>query len=299
MCAVSLRLHSSAPGQRRPSRPGNPAPPCTLEGMDIVVTDLDGTLLDEETYSFEAARPGLAVLKSRMIPLVFCTSKTRSEVEYWRNSIGNGDPFIVENGAAVYIPEGHFEFPIPGARHRGAYDVLQLGTEYAELVSTLENASVESACRIRGFHEMTAAEVSALCGLGPELAEMAKRREFDEPFVVLDPERERELVAAIERAGKQFTRGGRFCHITGNNDKALALRRLLELYRRLDPGLRTVGLGDGLNDARMLNAVDVAILIRSRGIDRLQAAVPQGKPTVLPGPAGWNEAITALMRNAA
>lgn len=261
----------------------------------IVVTDLDGTLLDEETYSFEDALPAITLLKNKSVPLVFCSSKTRSEVEFWRKKIGNNDPFVIENGAAVYIPAGCFGFPVANSRRRGGYDVLQLGTEYFELVTSLQKASAQSKCRVRGFHQMSTSEVSELCGLSPEVAELAKEREFDEPFVILDPDREAELVAAIEAAGKHFTRGGRFCHIVGNNDKGLALQHLLELYRRVDPRLCTIGLGDGSNDIPLLNSVNWPILIRGRWLDRLQAAVPNGRPTRSQGPAGWSEAITAIL----
>ncbi|MGA0327631.1 MAG: hypothetical protein ACO3OK_11595, partial [Limisphaerales bacterium] len=41
----------------------------------VVVTDLDGSLLDHHTYSFEAALPALSVLKEEGIPLILNTSK--------------------------------------------------------------------------------------------------------------------------------------------------------------------------------------------------------------------------------
>ncbi|MCG7852909.1 MAG: HAD hydrolase family protein, partial [Methanosarcinaceae archaeon] len=47
----------------------------------VVFTDLDGTLIDHDTYSYKAARPALAALKKQGIPLIFCTSKTRAEIE--------------------------------------------------------------------------------------------------------------------------------------------------------------------------------------------------------------------------
>jgi predicted mannosyl-3-phosphoglycerate phosphatase (HAD superfamily) len=69
--------------------------------MDVVFSDMDGTLLEHSTYSFAEAQPALDLLKSRGIPLDVCTSKTRSEVEFWRRLLGNKHPFIVENGGAA------------------------------------------------------------------------------------------------------------------------------------------------------------------------------------------------------
>lgn len=47
----------------------------------VVFSDLDGALLDHETYEFDAARPALDRLRRDGVPLVLCTSKTRAEVE--------------------------------------------------------------------------------------------------------------------------------------------------------------------------------------------------------------------------
>ncbi|MFB3136761.1 MAG: HAD hydrolase family protein [Nitrospirales bacterium] len=66
----------------------------------VIFTDLDGSLLDTETYRFDAARAALEELTARQVPLVLCTSKTRAEVEPLRQELGITDPFIVENGGA-------------------------------------------------------------------------------------------------------------------------------------------------------------------------------------------------------
>jgi mannosyl-3-phosphoglycerate phosphatase len=91
-----------------------------------------------------------------------------------------------------------------------------------------------------------------------------------------------------------WTRGGRFYHILGDNDKASAVRLLLNQYRVVDRAVHSVGLGDGLNDAPFLNAVDVPILIRTPWLEQLQAVVPRGRPTDLPGPRGWSQSILDL-----
>lgn len=263
--------------------------------MDVVVTDLDGTLLEHATYSFAEAQPALDLLKSRAIPLVVCTSKTRSEVEFWRRLLGNEHPFIVENGGAVFVPDNYFDFAIPAAVPRDRYLMLQLGAPYAELVEALHRAADESQCRVCGFSQMSVAEVAENCQMSQDQAALAKEREFDEPFLIQVPERSGELLAAIERSGKRWTRGGRFHHILGENDKAATVRLLLDLYQKIEPDVRSIGLGDGLNDAPFLNAVDVPFLIRTPWLDHLHALVPRGRSTDSPGPRGWNRAILELL----
>jgi mannosyl-3-phosphoglycerate phosphatase len=262
--------------------------------MDVIFTDLDGTLLDADTYSWEAARPALCRLKRDRIPWVLVSSKTRAEVELWRKRLGNEHPFVVENGGAAFLPSGYF--PSAGAvtRRQDTYELIEWGVAYERLVADLRTASQISRCRVRGFHDMTPEEVAAVCDMTPEEAVLAKQREYDEPFLVLDPDRSDALTAVIAGLGRRWTKGGRFWHILGPNDKALAVQTLAELFGDR-AAVRTIGLGDGLNDAAFLQRMNVPVLMRSPRVAELRERVPRGIVTERPGPAGWNDAVLALI----
>jgi mannosyl-3-phosphoglycerate phosphatase len=263
--------------------------------MDVIFTDLDGTLLDHDTYSWEPARLALEHLRRHRVPVIFVTSKTRAEVAGLRTKLELNHPFIVENGGAAFLPAGYFPFPIEGGKRRGDFDVLEWGVAYPDLVYDLRQASQESECPVRGFSAMTVAEVASVCNMPLEEAALAKVREYDEPFLVLDPERANALVASIGARGRRWTRGGRFWHILGENDKACAVQSLVELFERLGAPVRSIGLGDGLNDASFLNRVSIPVLIRSPHIDELKRLVPHGVISARPGPEGWNTEVMALM----
>ena len=64
----------------------------------IVFTDLDGTLLDHETYDHSPALPALAALAARDIPVIPVTSKTSDELRPLMADIGLEGGFIAENG---------------------------------------------------------------------------------------------------------------------------------------------------------------------------------------------------------
>ena len=259
----------------------------------VVITDLDGTLLDHETYTFDAARPALDRLRREGIPLVLCTSKTRAETEELRRALENEHPFIVENGGAVVIPDGYFPFPIPGDRIETAAGstTVMIGDRYRDLVAALARAARESGVPVRGFAQMTDADVAAATGLPLPEARLARQREFDEPFEVLDDGDAAPLLDAITRAGKRWTAGGRFYHITGASDKAKAVRVLIDLYRRRLGDVTTVGLGDAPNDATFLRQVDVPIVVASARSSEVASVVPGSTVTRLSGPSGWNEAV--------
>lgn len=46
----------------------------------IIFTDLDGTLLDHNSYDFSEALEMLSYIKNHNIPLILTTSKTKIEV---------------------------------------------------------------------------------------------------------------------------------------------------------------------------------------------------------------------------
>ncbi|MEM9568306.1 MAG: HAD-IIB family hydrolase, partial [Cyanobacteria bacterium P01_E01_bin.34] len=77
----------------------------------LVFTDIDATLVDHQTYSFEAALPAIARLKRLGYPIIFNSSKTIAEQQQLRIELNIQAPFIVENGAAVVIPAGTLDCP--------------------------------------------------------------------------------------------------------------------------------------------------------------------------------------------
>ncbi len=262
--------------------------------MIILFTDLDGSLLDSSAYSADPAREALRCIDELGLPLVFCTSKTRDEVEHWRTALCNRHPFIVENGGALYVPAGYFPTDFHSPVNRGQYNVIEFGTPYDDLVQTLRRASQDSGCRVRGFHEMSANEISRRYDLPFEQARLAKKREYDEPFEILDPPGDK-LLAAIERTGRRWTRGGRLHHVTGDGNKAHGVSLLSYYYRWTFTDIITVGLGDGVNDLDFLRLVDIPVIIRSKAAWQLKSALPRVRVTELSGPAGWNQAVLDIL----
>lgn len=253
----------------------------------VVVTDLDGCLLDAATYSWEAARPSLEALRARGIPLVLCSSKTRSEMAPLHAELGLDAPYVFENGGGIVIPPG-----APWSRlvRRGARPLLvRLGVPLLDLARALVEIGRDAGVRLRGFSRLSTREVSDLTGLPEAKAALARQREHGEPFV-LESGDEDALRRAAERRGLRITRGGRFHHLTGPHDKGKAVRQVLKL---LAPD-RTIGLGDAENDLSLLRAVDLPILVPrpDGGVDpALATALPEAARAPAPGPGGWNEAV--------
>ena len=268
----------------------------------VFLTDLDGTLLDHRTYAWTAARQALRALARRQLPLVIVTSKTRAEVVPLLSELDRREPFVVENGGAIYVPAGYFPFRIQRAEPAGrGWQRVVLGTPYRRLVATLATAAQRARVEFRGFNQMSVREVAERAGLKPVAARRARRREFDEAFVILDGGERAwpRLRAEIQRLGLRSTRGSRFFHIMGANDKGIAVQRLVAWFRRAEGGtVRTVGLGDSPNDIPMLRAVNLPVLVARPGgryDPETSAAIPKGRHAGAIGPQGWNRAVLRLL----
>lgn len=228
----------------------------------LVFTDLDGTLLDHETYRFDDARPALQILKEKKFPLIICSSKTRAEIEACRSKLRLLHPFIAENGAAVFIPRNYFPFSFSHDRKDSHYFIIELGTSYSELRAALEKIKRLFPKKIRGFGDLTVEETARVCGFSLAEARLAKKREYDEPFILKDKKLEPEIEKAARSLRLKVTRGSRFYHLLGANDKGKAVSLLVDICRQTGNQFITIGLGDSLNDLPMLEAVDCPVLVQ-------------------------------------
>lgn len=263
----------------------------------VIISDVDACLIDGHTYSARTAGEAVARLNRCGVPLVLCSSKTRAELEELRQQLGLECPFISENGAALHVPEGYFPFEIPGALRIGSGDVVVFGRVYAQVVAMLHDAAQAAGVRVEGFSDMSVEQVAAETGLSLHAASLAKRREYDEPFRVVEPDADASsrLSHALRDAGVRVMAGGRFDHATGEADKGRATAFLRRLYRKAFGPMTTVGFGDALNDVPLLRSVDVPIIVRGPSAAQVHEEVPWARITSSPGPAGWRQAVLSIL----
>ena len=269
----------------------------------VVFTDLDGCLLDSVTYTYEPAAPALEALRAQDIPLVLVSSKTRAEIEPLRKQLDHHDPFIVENGAAVFVPRGLFDFPLERARARTSYDVIELGLPYGMLRDVLKQIEKTVATPLRGFGDLSIDEIVQVTGLSRQDAFLAKQREYDEPYILEGPPALiEEVCRQIVVRGLRWTKGGRLFHLTGDNNKGQAATLLLRCYQRQQrlhgqgERIETVGIGDSINDAPLLAVVDHPILVQKPdGSYDPDIHIPGMTRAPGIGPIGWNHAVQELL----
>jgi mannosyl-3-phosphoglycerate phosphatase len=264
----------------------------------VVFTDLDGTLLDHDTYGWDDAVPALDRCKRLFIPIVLVSSTTRSEMDQLRFKLSISAPFISENGGGIFFPGDTTEVP-PDAFFDGDLWKWPLGLPYADLIRELDGIRDELGWEIKGFSDMSIDDISDLTGLDKRSARLAAMREFDEPFIILDqdPVDRGSLRKAAAQRGLTITEGGRFFHLNGKNDKGQAMQKLMSLYKRLHENAVSVALGDSPNDFSMLECADYPVLVRSkRNFEGLKKRIPRLMVTSEMGPKGWNTALLDILK---
>ena len=206
----------------------------------------------------------------------------------------------MENGAAVFIPLHYFP-SLPGEPEtNGEYELQRFGASREAILELLAELRREG-YDFEGFSDWTPEKLAEVSGLPLDRAAPALERCCSEPLLWRgDAASLHYLEERAEAAGLRLVQGGRFLHLMGRFDKAEALGWLRERYESDGRPRRTVALGDSPNDAAMLDAVDVAVVIRSARSDSIKPLGP-GRVirTAAPGPEGWNRAILELLQNGA
>jgi mannosyl-3-phosphoglycerate phosphatase len=258
----------------------------------MIFTDLDGTLLDHDSYSFAPAQQALALIAERGIPLVINSSKTSVEIIAIQQQLTICQPFICENGAAVFLPL------IDGASaEQQQWQRQPFAVSRDQVLTVLNDLRTEHGYQFSGFADGEAAAISELTGLSLEDAALAGQRDFSEPLLWRDSDAA--LITFLKQlASHNLTaqQGGRFLTVMSQSaDKANAMQWLTK-HIGGQTDIQTIALGDSPNDEGMLNAANIAVIIKSARSQALSVSGPQQIiRTELPGPAGWQWAMDQLL----
>lgn len=280
-----------------------------MNSQYLVMTDLDGTLLDHSDYSWSDAQDALEFLVTHEIPVIVNTSKTMAEVQTLLNELKlEHQPYVVENGSAVVLPaftdavnskklfetlKQHEQFKKIDEQY-----VWTLGKDRQQICDWLYGLRTRHDWIFEGYNDWTVEAVMDKTELTKSKAIESKQKLFSEPFLWFDSERNfKTLESLAKRDGYTILKGGRFYHLQGDVDKSSPVSFFKRYHRLLWPEsqpLTIIALGDGDNDVAMLDSADYGICIKSPVNDFPSVVSDNIIFSQSYGPKGWNEEILAL-----
>ena len=215
-----------------------------------VVSDVDGTLMDH-SYDLTPAKETIKLLQELSIPVILCTSKTAAEVKVIRKQLNLTDPYIVENGAAIY-----------GESLKKVNGEIILGEKYEILENILSSISNEINYDLQPLNNISDQQATELTGLKGYSLELMRDRHWSMPFLNPPETMEEEIRISCKKFNVEIFRGNRMSHMLSiNSNKGKAINALKQYSN--NPNIEIIGLGDSPNDLPLLLNSDYKIVVPS------------------------------------
>ena len=251
-----------------------------------IVSDVDGTLMDH-FYDLTPAKETIKWLQRLEIPVILCTSKTKSEVKIIRDDLNLKDPYIVENGGAIY-----------GEYSDGKEWEIILGKSYKILEEILNNLSDNINFKLRPLNTLSDDEATNLTGLQGDSLNLMRDRHWSMPFLNPPDTFDEDLKRLCEIYDVDIFRGNRMSHLLSkNSNKGLAIKTLLNKDKNLN--VQIIGLGDSPNDLPLLMNSNYKIIISGiKGPNQLLLNQLKGNEFCIskkPHGYGWKEEVYKLV----
>ncbi len=213
-----------------------------------VVSDVDGTLMDH-SYDLTPAKETIKTLQKLSIPVILCTSKTASEVKVIRKELNLTDPFIVENGAAIY-----------GDSLESVNGEIILGKKYEFLEDILNLISKEIDYKLIPLNNLTDQEATQLTGLKGNSLNLMRDRHWSMPFLNPPSFLEEKIKTCCKNLKVNIFKGNRMSHLLSiDSNKGKAINALKKYSNNQD--IKIIGLGDSPNDLPLLLNSNIRIVI--------------------------------------
>ena len=253
-----------------------------------IVSDVDGTLMDH-FYDLTPAKETITWLQRVGIPVILCTSKTKSEVKIIRDDLNLKDPYIVENGGAIY-----------GEYSDGKEWKIILGKSYKILEEILNNLSDNINFKLRPLNTLSDDEATNLTGLQGDSLNLMRDRHWSMPFLNPPDTFDEDLKRLCEIYDVDIFRGNRMSHLLSkNSNKGIAIKKLLNKNKNLN--VQIIGLGDSPNDLPLLMNSNYKIIISGiKGPNQLLLNQLKGNEFCIskkPHGYGWKEEVYKLVTN--
>ncbi|WP_313108141.1 mannosyl-3-phosphoglycerate phosphatase-related protein [Atlantibacter sp.] len=256
----------------------------------LIVSDLDGCLLDSHTQEWDPAIPMLDSLREHHIPVILCSSKTAAETIAIQRELGlQGEAFIAENGAVIQLNEEWDDHP--------QYPRMINGDTHESIRKVINELRHTHGYKFTTYDDVDDAMIGEITGLPAKMIALAKLQEASQTLIWRDSdERLSSFNDELNSLGLCMLEGGHFWHVLDQRGgKGSALTWLIDQYRHRE-GKRpvTIAIGDSPNDVSMLDVANYAVIVH--GYSKQPVVVKNDDPervyrTKAHGPEGWTEGL--------
>ena len=186
----------------------------------IIFTDLDGTLLNRDTFKFDEIKDYIKNLVSEGIIIIPNTSKTQVEIEDFNKKIDLSLPFISENGSAIFgLDNLNKNFPESFVLSREKEITLNLFQK-----GVPEN--LRSKCKL--ISKMEKKTQREIFGLSDKNLKNVLNRSYSTPILFKgNNEQKKDLLKIVKNIGLSLHEGGRVMNICDNVSKLKAMNRVI------------------------------------------------------------------------
>ncbi len=257
----------------------------------IIFTDLDGSLLDKDTFEFNEIEDYFRELISKGIKIIPNSSKTEAELLDFNEQNNLDLSFITENGSSIHgLNKIHQNLP----------DKIIISRTIDEIRNIYEeNISLDFKNKITHILELEREKQQKILGLPLDKIKLAIKRDHSIPIKFNGTEIEKnEFIKIMKNSGLTIQTGGRIMNVCDNVNKSKAMSRALQLIRKqLDDEIITIGVGDNENDIEMIKQTDYPCLVKNENFDSSLINIDNLIKSDEPSPKGWSDVIkTALQK---
>ena len=220
----------------------------------VIFTDLDGTLLNRDTFKFDEIKDYIKSLVNKGIIIIPNTSKTNAELNNFAKELDLNLPFISENGSAIH-----------GLNiiNKNLPDEIILAREKELILKIFQKEipeNLKSKCKL--ITKMEKKIQKEVFGLSDKNLRNVLNRSYSTPILFEgNNEQKKDLFKIVKNVGLSLHEGGRVINICDNVSKLKAMNRVIKIIKKTENEIKTIGVGDNFNDLDMLRNSNIACLV--------------------------------------
>ena len=233
----------------------------------LIFTDLDGSILDRDTFKFDQIKQYMKKILNSGILIIPNSSKTESEIIEFNQELGENLAYISENGSVINgLNLLNSNFP----------NKIILSREKKELVEIFTNKvpeNLQSKCKF--ISNLNKKDQINIFGLGETKLKYALDRKYTEPFLFEGSKNEKkDLTKILKKNSLTIQEGGRVINLCDNVNN-----------------IKVIAVGDNYNDLDMLKNSDLPCLVFNDQFREDQINIDNLIISNRPSPDGWADVV--------